>query len=672
MNMRYLIALTTVVTLSAQQSIAPTEETVGEPRGTNIGNYNITDSVELGYRLAIVDGSLAGYRSNVNYGNGIRLLGSSFTANSKDGHGRFFDSLSLTTQGLGNDPYQSAMLRVEKNQLYRYDMTWRLTDYYNPGLVTSFIPHLQDTQRRIQSHDLLLLPKSLFKVRLGYSRNQEDGPALTGVQGVGGGEQFALPLFSNVRRDWNEYRVGGDLTLAGFRFTVMRRWSFYKDDPSYVANLTGSTATQFSRTAPYRGKNPAWLGNLNTNRKYWAMNARFTYVGGSGDFAFNESSTVPGRGGALSPSQMVVAGTGRRPASSGDLNFTFFPIKRVTLSNNSTIDSNRIDGNAVFLQYNNITAARTSQAFDYLGIRTLTNSSEARYEFAKWLTLSGGYNYSNRLITTITSATAPGFGPGAQPGQLRTTVTNDEQKNQQREGLAKLILRPITNAVLQLDAGIGRNDHPFLPISDQNYHTLGGRASYKLRNLQLSSQYRQVYNVNSPGPITMFSSRSRSYTANANYALGRKLSLDVSYMKLHLDTASGINFFSGTTTRLQLTSGYQSVYISNIHAVNTGIRLALISRTDLYLGYSLTRDAGDGRASLVPSGTAAVPSVLASVQTFPLNYQTPLMRLSVRITPKLRWNAGWQPYFYRQDFSLIGVDQNYHANTGYTSLQWSF
>ena len=40
----------------------------------------------------------------------------------------------LSTSGLGNDPYQNASLRVQKNGLYRYDMLWREDDYYNPGL----------------------------------------------------------------------------------------------------------------------------------------------------------------------------------------------------------------------------------------------------------------------------------------------------------------------------------------------------------------------------------------------------------------------------------------------------------------------------------------------------------------------------------------------------------
>ena len=107
--------------------------------------------------------------------------------------------------GLGNDPYQAVMLRIQKNGLYRYDMSWRLNDYYNPGLtvagnqglngapVITFAGrrpgllstgglHIRDTSRRMQDHDLTLLPQSRFRFRVGYSRNVEDGPALSTAQ----------------------------------------------------------------------------------------------------------------------------------------------------------------------------------------------------------------------------------------------------------------------------------------------------------------------------------------------------------------------------------------------------------------------------------------------------------------------------------------------------------
>ena len=65
--------------------------------------------------------------------------------------------------------------------------------------------------------------------------------------------------------------------------------------------------------------------------------------------------------------------------------------------------------------------------------------------------------------------------------------------------------------------------------------------------------------------------------------------------------------------------------------------------------------------------------MFASVQSFPLRYLSPQGRISVRINEKLRWNAGYQNYGYRQDFSVLqSASQNYRAHTGYTSVSWAF
>src|SRR4051812_24582323 len=115
--MRRLLQATILVSVvlggpSAQQVGAPTREPGGPGRGDNAGEYNIVNSSETGYSWRSVGGSIDEYRSQVNYGSGVRLLGSFLTVNSRDGHGRFFDEIALTTQGLGNDPYESATLRI--------------------------------------------------------------------------------------------------------------------------------------------------------------------------------------------------------------------------------------------------------------------------------------------------------------------------------------------------------------------------------------------------------------------------------------------------------------------------------------------------------------------------------------------------------------------------------
>ena len=54
---------------------------------------------------------------------------------------------------------------------------------------------------------------------------------------------------------------------------------------------------------------------------------------------------------------------------------------------------------------------------------------------------------------------------------------------------------------------------------------------------------------------------------------------------------------------------------------------------------------------------------------------SPLGRLSVKITDRVRWNLGYQYYGYHEDFFTgqnFLPDTGYRAVTGYTSVLWSF
>src|SRR5262249_42565874 len=168
--------------------------------------------------------------------------------------------------------------------------------------------------------------------------------------------------------------------------------------------------------------------------------------------------------------------------------------------------------------------------------------------------------------------------------------------------------------------------------------------------------------------LSSYSSRARNYSLDASVVPRAGFALDAGYSKLHLDTVGGIAFFAGGQ---QLHNS--SYYISNLHAANFGARFSVGKRADLYAGYTITRDTGDGRAAPVPFGTTdPVALLLFPYQTFPLSFQSPLARLSVRVSPKVRWNMGWQFYNYHEDFQVWVASQNYHAHTGYTSLLWSF
>jgi hypothetical protein len=652
MTMRFCLFLMAGA-LYAQQVVAPTPEPVGPARGEDVGNYNVTNSFETGYRFALIDGDEAMYRANVNYGNGIRLLGSNLSVDSKDGHGTLYDQILLNTLGLGNDPYQFAKLQVQKNGLYRYDMWWRLDDYFNPGLLGSHGLDFMDTSRRLQDHDLTIFPQSHFKLRLGYGRNDQTGPALSSVQEFNAAG-LVYPIFMNVRREWNEYRIGAEGEFAGFKFTMQHRWTFFKSDSAYS---DAGGLTQFTRSTPYHGSIPGWFGNLFTNRKHWGLNARITYVGGEGNFALNELASGISAGVAVTQ-QILVSGNAQRPELAGDLSLNLYPTDRLTVVNNTSVHSTRMVGDSNYTQLNNTTGQFASINFGYLGVSTVANATDLNYRVAPWIGFYAGYHYSDRLITTI-----DGF---AVSGPLQDFSYG--RSNHLNAGILGVQFRPIKPFTIRLDGEVGSDSLPLTPISERSYHTLGGRADYRTRQLQLSASYSQVYNVNSPTPLSPFSSHSRNYSANASWAPKDRFSFDASYTKLHLDTVSGLAFFAAGTLQT-----FPTIYVSNIHAANLGAHFGLTPRVNLYVGYSITKDTGDGRGSLTPAGaTGAVRTLFDSVETFPLTYQSPLARLSIRITPKIRWNAGWQFYRYREEFGLVSFLQNYRAHTGYASVLWSF
>lgn len=644
--------------LHAQQTVAPTDATVGPPRGEDSPEYNVVNSFETGYRFRSVHGDLGKYRSDVNFGNGIRLLGSTLSVNSRQGHGRLFDELSLTTLGLGNDPYQSSTLRLQKNKLYRYDMLWRLNEYFNPGLAVAGGQHLTDTRRRLQDHDFTFLPQSKFNLRLGYSRDSQSGPALSTIQLFDPrGDEF--PLFTNIRRQRNEYRVGGGLEVFRIKINWLRAWDNFKEDTPYFQDaIAGNNPsdptllTRFRRFEPYHGNSPLWRLNLRTERRLWEANGRLSYVGGRRNFVLDDTALGTNRFGAELNRQVLVVGNARRPVTAGDFLFTFFPSAKLTVSNNTSVYNIRMDGDASYREFSFSSLDDRISHFRFLGIRTVSNSTDLIYRVTPWVSLHTGYHFSNRLFRSEGSVAFEDSNPNA---------VSAEQENNVHAGRFGVRLKPVKPLTISLDTEVGRADRPFYPISERNYHTLGGRVQYRARSLTLAAAYRENFNNNS-ARITAFSSRGRNYSLNGSWTR-RWFAVDAGYNKLHLNTLSGIAFFAAGSL-----VNSRSIYISNIHAGHLGATFTLSRRIDLYTGYSITRDTGDGR-----SGRSTDPlAAFVDAQTFPLSFASPLARVSVRLHPNLRWNAGYQFYHYKEDFGVLGFLQNYRAHTGYTSVLWSF
>jgi hypothetical protein len=651
---------------SAQPNVAPTDGAVGPPRGYDFGGYNVVNSFETGYRFRSVEGNLGKYRSDVNYGNGMRLLGSRLSIHSKEGHGGYFDELLLNTQGLGNDPYQFSSLRVQKNRLYKYDLLWRQSEYYNPALPLAGGQHFIDTVRRLQDHSLVFLPQSPFRIYVGYSRMWQGGPALSTVQIFDSrGDEF--PLAADVRRSQDEYRLGFDLDVSGIKLSVMRGWEFFKDDTRRTASaLAGNnpddrtTLANFRRDEPYHGETETWRVNLLVDKsKLYSVNGRFAWAGGQRNFIVDEITTGTDRIGSARNRQVLVFGDARRPVSSGSLTATFYPTQALTLVNHTSFHHTRMEGDGSYSELSNPGFGFAQLNFNFLGIRTIATSTDVNIRTSEALTLFAGHHYSTRRIRSIEQVTFDGV-----PERVESETDNSLQA-----GRAGVRLRAFRRLSLILDAELGRSDRPVYPVSERNYHALSGRVQYRSRTFTASFTTRTNYNTNS---VSLFShsSKSRNYSADASWSPLSWAGLDASYSKLHLDTLSGIAYF-----RVGALTADRSVYVSNIHAGSITGRFSAGTRVDLFLGYTRVQDTGGKYPGLlfqpvVLEGTPPAPPLPSNgFQVYPLTYQTPLARVSVRLHQRLRLNAGYQHYRYSED---ILPTQNYRAHTGFSSLMWSF
>ncbi len=579
----------------------------------------MTNSFETGYRFRSVGGDYGKYPSDVNYGNGLRLLSSSLTVNSREGRGGWFDEIVLTTLGLGNDPYQSSILRAQKNGIYRYDLAWRLNEYYNPALPVSFGEHVQNTVRRFQDHDLALFPQSSLRLFAGYTRNSQNGPALTTVQQFGP-RNDEFPLFADIRRLRNEYRLGGEATIRGVRLNVLHGWDCFSANT--VAALGPALATgnnpgdlvtldALRRTAPYRGSSPYWRASVAAEGKFAAASGRFSYTDGRRLFHFDELATGTGRLGAAQNRQVVVQGDGRRPVATGNLTLSLFPAGRLSLTNHMSFHNSRMEGDAVYREVNNAITFDDLLYFRLLAICAISNQTDLSFQATRWLTLHGGYHYATRRIRSREQLAS-----GGSPEAVAA-----EQNNRQDAGAAGVRLRPAKLLGISLDAEIGRSDRPVFSVSDRDYHALGGRIQYKTRTVQVSASTRASYNINSAA-LSAHSSRGRNHSLDGSWTARSWLAVEGGYSKIHLDTVSGLAYFATT-----LVMDQRSYYFSNLHAAHGGVRVGLGSRCDFWLGYTRVQDTGGGR--LV--GDAVFPAA----QAFPLTYESPMARFSLRLSNRL-------------------------------------
>jgi hypothetical protein len=241
------ISVAEVVLLLFVGVTAAWSQQASEGDGIDSGNYNIMQSFEFGYRFTDFTGSQATYGTFVNLQQGPRLLDMTLEMRSLNHQGLVFDRLYLSNFGYGGDPNNVSRLRMGKNKWYDFDALFRrdenVWDYsllanplnpastftnapagFNPIISTS--PHLFNTRRRMGDYNLTLLPQSKIRLRLGYSRNVNEGPSFSTLH-----QGTEALLLQNYRNTVNAYRFGVDFKLLRkTNISYDQIFNYYKGD----------------------------------------------------------------------------------------------------------------------------------------------------------------------------------------------------------------------------------------------------------------------------------------------------------------------------------------------------------------------------------------------------------------------------------------------------------
>ena len=146
-----------------------------------------------------------------------------------------------------------------------------------------------------------------------------------------------------------------------------------------------------------------------------------------------------------------------------------------------------MEGEASYRELVNPTFGFSQANFNFLGLRTVANTTDLNYRATGAVTLFAGYHFSTRRVRSTEQVTFEGT-----PESFSA-----EQDNTLSAGRAGIRIRGFRGLSLILDGEIGRADNPVYPISERNYHALSGRLQYKSRPFTASLSTRTNYNTNS-------------------------------------------------------------------------------------------------------------------------------------------------------------------------------
>src|SRR4051812_29501346 len=153
-----------------------------------IGGFENQGSVTTGYRFTDIKGYQPKFNELFDLNDGFRVLDFSLFGKAQEGPTRFADNYSLSTSGLGGDPFTTAQFTVRKTHLYDLRVNFRQSHYYWNRNDAEALPnalhaltsnHDWATVRKLGSVNLLIHATDKLRFSFEYYRNTRDGVSFT-------------------------------------------------------------------------------------------------------------------------------------------------------------------------------------------------------------------------------------------------------------------------------------------------------------------------------------------------------------------------------------------------------------------------------------------------------------------------------------------------------------
>ena len=581
--------------------------------------------------------------------------------------------------------------------------------------------HNINVRQQLGDFDLTILPKNeRFSFNVGYSPETYKGLTYTTYHAFGG--EFLSPTTADSHA--NDFRVGANWKLGPVDFSFLQGFRRFTDDSSlnfsgtqknYLATTTTNIAqvNTWARTQPVRGSTDYTRFSAHTLLgKKVDISGRFIYTNSNIDFTFNETVSglnwntrvtgAPTTGAASG----VIAYTGntKRPAVVGDLGVTFFATDKFKLSNTVRFESFHINGSTFYTSNFSLTttagAAYPLVASGILGTskitsyRKITDTIEGDYQISRHYGLHFGYRRAERRETVFYD----GYNPGAYV-PARVTPDDELEQNHTNAFFGGFKAQPVKGWSLYFDAERGNADNIFTRWGNYNYTNFRVKSRY-MPNRKLNLNFGLVTKDNSD-PSTIdgvsladfgVSVKSRVFTSELTLAPNARMTITGGYNYNWLNSDVVINYayavppyptgFAGST---QASIRGDSLYYVRNNYFYLEATARLNRRMTLYSAYRINKDNGQSdslsnprvplpTALAIPGSTSTIAANGTVATSYPMSFQSPEVRLAVKLNRRLDWNFGYQYFNYNESkfirtFGGNVPAQNYHAHLPYMSLR---